>query len=106
MTDPDGRAYRTIAESFDFALKNVGMDKDSGSIWQEYIDFLKSGPGTVGGSGWQDSQKMDSLRAAYQKAICVPMSALNALWKEYEGFEMGLSKINVGSYAYHLIGQD
>ena len=94
MTDPDGRAYRTVAESFDFALKNVGMDKDSGRIWQEYIDFLKSGPGIVGGSGWQDSQKMDSLRAAYQRAICVPMSALNALWKEYEGFEMGLSKIN------------
>ena len=95
LTDPDGRAYKTIAESFDFALKNVGMDKDSGPIWQEYIDFLKTGPGQVGGNGWQDTQKMDSLRAAYQKAICVPTSALNALWKEYEGFEMGLSKINV-----------
>ncbi|KKY15038.1 putative cfia complex component [Phaeomoniella chlamydospora] len=94
LTDPDGRAYKTIAESFDFALKMVGMDKDSGSIWQEYIDFLKSGPGNVGGTGWQDTQKMDSLRAAYQKAICVPTSALNSLWKEYEGFEMSLSKIN------------
>lgn len=89
------KSYKIIYEAFTFALNNVGMDKDAGQLWQDYIDFIKTGPGTVGGTGWQDTQKMDTLRGAYQKAICVPMSTLNALWKEYDSFESGLSKINV-----------
>jgi cleavage stimulation factor subunit 3 len=71
------------------------MDKDSGHLWQDYINFLKTGPGTVGGTGWQDGAKVDTLRAAYQKAIAVPTSATTILWKEYDAFETGLSKINV-----------
>jgi cleavage stimulation factor subunit 3 len=96
MTTGDtAKAYKIISESFNFALDVVGMDKDSGQIWQEYINFIKTGPGIIGGTGWQDTQKMDALRAAYQKAIAVPTSALAPLWKEYDGFETGLSKINV-----------
>ena len=96
MTTGDtAKSYKIISESFNFALDIVGMDKDSGQIWQEYINFIKTGPGVIGGTGWQDTQKMDSLRAAYQKAIAVPTSALAPLWKEYDGFETGLSKINV-----------
>ena len=96
MTTGDtAKAYKIISESFNFALDVVGMDKDSGPIWQEYINFIKTGPGIIGGTGWQDTQKMDALRAAYQKAIAVPTSALAPLWKEYDGFETGLSKINV-----------
>ena len=63
------------------------------SVCCEYVDGFGEGVGgrgvmgiNVGGEGWQDRQKMDSLRAAYQRAICVPMSALNGLWKEYEGW--------------------
>lgn len=98
MTTGDtAKAYKIISESFNFALDVVGMDKDSGQIWQEYINFIKTGPGIIGGTGWQDTQKMDALRAAYQKAIAVPTSALAPLWKEYDGFETGLSKINVRS---------
>lgn len=96
MTTGDtARSYKIISESFNFALDVVGMDKDAGPIWQEYINFIKTGPGIIGGTGWQDTQKMDALRAAYQKAISVPTSALAPLWKEYDGFETGLSKINV-----------
>lgn len=89
------QSYKIINQSFSFCLDKVGMDKDSGRIWQDYVDFLKTGPGTVGGAGWEDKQKMDTLREAYQKALCVPTSALTSLWKEYDAFETGLSKINV-----------
>jgi cleavage stimulation factor subunit 3 len=96
MTTGDiNKSYKIISDSFNFALNNVGMDKDSGRLWQDYIDFVKSGPGDVKGTGWQDTQKVDALRAAYQRAISVPMSALNLLWKEYDNFETSLSKINV-----------
>lgn len=89
------RSYTIINESFSFALKTIGMDKDSGNLWLDYINFLKTGPGTVGGAGWQDAAKVDTLRDAYQKAIAVPTAATTTLWKEYDGFETGLSKINV-----------
>lgn len=92
-TDTSGQARSIITSAYDFALQNVGADKDSSQIWQDYIDFIRSGPGNVGGTGWQDQQKMDILRRAYQRAICVPMQAVNLLWKEYDQFEMGLNKL-------------
>ncbi|KAJ5721776.1 RNA-processing protein HAT helix [Penicillium malachiteum] len=92
-TDTSGQARRVISSAYDLALQYVGMDKDSGNIWTDYVEFIRSGQGTVGGSGWQDQQKMDLLRKAYQKAICVPTQAVNGLWKEYDQFEMGLNKL-------------
>ncbi|CAG9991466.1 unnamed protein product [Clonostachys byssicola] len=91
--DTTGTARQTIARSYEFVIDNIGMDRDSGNIWQDYIQFLKNGPGQVGGTGWQDQQKMDQLRKAYHRAINVPMSTVNNLWKEYDQFEMGLNKM-------------
>jgi cleavage stimulation factor subunit 3 len=95
MTDATGQARQTITQAYDFALNLIGNDKDSGSMWQDYINFIKSGPGNPGGNGWQDAQKMDILRKAYQRAITVPMQATTSLWKEYDSFEMGLNKMTV-----------
>ncbi|KAI9929067.1 mRNA 3'-end-processing protein rna14 [Aspergillus wentii] len=92
-TDTTGQSRRIISSAYDLAFHYVGMDKDSGSIWADYVEFIRSGPGNVGGSGWQDQQKMDLLRKAYQKAICVPTQVVNTLWKEYDQFEMGLNKL-------------
>jgi len=94
-TDTTGNARKIISSAYDLALQYVGMDKDSGSIWSDYVQFIRSGPGNVGGPGWQDQQKMDLLRKAYQRAICVPTQAVNTLWKEYDQFEMGLNKLTV-----------
>ncbi|WYZ34218.1 hypothetical protein EsH8_I_000494 [Colletotrichum jinshuiense] len=90
--DPNGEARRILSMSYDFVIGSVGTDRDSGQLWKDYIQFIKSGPGQVGGSGWQDQQKMDQLRKAYHRAITVPMSALTDLWKDYDQFEMSLNK--------------
>ncbi|KAH6721494.1 hypothetical protein BKA61DRAFT_159597 [Leptodontidium sp. MPI-SDFR-AT-0119] len=91
--DATGTARATVSQSYDFVLANIGIDKDSGRLWQEYIQFIRGAPGQIGGSSWQDQQKMDQLRKAYQRAVNVPMSSLNGLWKEYDQFEMSLNKI-------------
>ncbi|KAL6870527.1 hypothetical protein J3F83DRAFT_736634 [Trichoderma novae-zelandiae] len=91
--DPTGQARRTVSQSYEFVIDNIGVDRDSGNIWQDYVQFIKSGPGQIGGTGWQDQQKMDQLRKAYHRAITVPMSTVNNLWKEYDQFEMGLNKV-------------
>ena len=95
VTDTSGTARQIIYQAYEVALQHVGIDKEAGRLWQDYIQFLKSGPGVVGGSNWQDQQKMDTLRKAYQRAICIPTQAVSALWKEYDQFENGLNKATV-----------
>jgi cleavage stimulation factor subunit 3 len=94
-TDVTGTARTTVTQAYDFVLANIGIDRDSGRIWQEYIQFVRSAPGQIGGTSWQDQQKMDQLRKAYQRSIVVPMSSVNGLWKEYDQFEMSLNKMTV-----------
>ncbi|KAL9085958.1 MAG: hypothetical protein Q9165_007320 [Trypethelium subeluteriae] len=92
MTDTTGKARQTISQVYDFVLNTIGIDKDSGQIWQDYVEFIRSGPGQAGGTGWQDQQKMDLLRKAYQRAVCVPTEVVTKLWKEYDAFERGVNK--------------
>ena len=37
-----GETRATIIRSYDFALEKCGTDKDSGELWQEYLEFLSS----------------------------------------------------------------
>lgn len=76
-------------------LPEVGIDINAGKLWTDYIEILKSGPGNLGGSGWQDMQKMDILRKAYQRAIAVPTNATMEIWRDYDRFEMNLNKVQV-----------
>ncbi|KAJ2899933.1 uncharacterized protein MKZ38_002732 [Zalerion maritima] len=93
LNDATGDARRTITHAYEFVLDNIGVDKDSGAVWLDYLQFIRNGPGQIGGTSWQDQQKMDQLRKAYQRAICVPISNLNIIWKEYDGLEMNLNKM-------------
>lgn len=96
--DTTGNARQVITQAYEVALENIGIDKDSGYLWQEYIQFLKSRPGNVGGTTWQEQQKMDQMRKAYQQAIKVPTPATQALWKEYDQFEMSINKNTVDCF--------
>jgi cleavage stimulation factor subunit 3 len=93
--DAEGTARKVVMQAYEFVLSNIGMDPQSGKIWQDYIQFIRSSPGTVGGSSWQDQHKMDQLRKAFHRAIAVPTPAIITLWREYEQFESSLSKATV-----------
>ena len=93
--DPTSPARQIITQVYEFVLDNVGIDFDSGKIWQDYIEFIKSGPGVLGGTSWQDMQKMDTVRKAFQRAIAVPTGATLEIWREYDKFELGLNKATV-----------
>jgi cleavage stimulation factor subunit 3 len=36
------RARTTISQAYEFVVSFVGIDKDSGNIWADYLDFVKS----------------------------------------------------------------
>lgn len=92
INDSDGQKRGLISQVFDAVLEKVGIDPEAGGLWREYIEFIKTGPGNTNGSGWQDLQKVDLLRKAYQRAIALPHEDLIKLWKEYDHFEITLNR--------------
>ncbi|KAI5120731.1 hypothetical protein M0805_006437 [Coniferiporia weirii] len=89
----------TVAKAYDFALQHVGQDKDSSGIWEEYIQFVKSGEAS---STWEEQQKMDTLRKIYQRAVQIPIENVEMLWKDYEAFENSLNKITAKKFLQDL----
>lgn len=102
-TDPD-RSRPVITQVYEFVLDQIGIDFNSGRIWMDYIEFLKSSlPGVLGGSDWRDLQKMDTLRKVYQRAIAVPTNATMDIWREYNNFELHMNKATVRNQDHGLM---
>lgn len=83
----DGRDE--IKKAFEFTLQHIGTDIASGPIWMEYITFLKSLPAAT---LQEESQRMTTMRKAYQTAILIPTHHVEQLWKDYESFENAVSR--------------
>ncbi|KAH8832695.1 Suf-domain-containing protein [Flagelloscypha sp. PMI_526] len=88
-----------VGKAYEFALDHVGQDKASGSIWRDYIRFLKDAPAQ---STWEEQQKMDALRKAYHKAVQIPLDNVDSLWAELESFETGLNKTTAKKFLADL----
>lgn len=84
---PDGR--EDIRKAMEFALDHVGLDIGAGLLWEEYIKFLKSAPAA---NSQEESQRMGIVRKAYQRAVLCPVLGVELLWKEYDAYEMGISR--------------
>lgn len=87
-TDPNGQARRIISSAYDLAIQNMGMDKDSASIWTDYIEFLRSGPGILGAPIGKINRKWISYAKHIRKrsvflhmlSICCGRSMINSRW--------------------------
>jgi cleavage stimulation factor subunit 3 len=76
-------------------LQNVGLDKDSGQLWADYIAFLK----TAEAKGtYEEQQKMDTLRKTYHRALSVPIANIEQLWRDYEAYENSLSRMTAKKF--------
>ncbi|KAJ7468353.1 hypothetical protein B0H11DRAFT_1921220 [Mycena galericulata] len=90
-------AHQTVCEAFDCALKHVGQDSKSGSIWAEYIQFRHAAETTTPSEA---QQKVDGLRKLYHRAIRIPLDNLDKLWIDYKAFES--NKITNSEYLQDL----
>lgn len=86
------QARSVISQAYEFVLAHVGIDLKSGSIWADYIQFLKSSPTT---STWEEQQKNDSLRKTFQRAVVIPLNNVEQLWREYDAFENSINRQTV-----------
>ncbi|EFP79653.1 mRNA 3'-end-processing protein rna14 [Puccinia graminis f. sp. tritici] len=84
-----------IISAYDFSLNHIGIDRESGQIWLDYINIVKAGEAA---GTWQEQQKMDSLRKLYQRAVCIPLDNIEQIWKEYDGFEHQMSKMTAKKF--------
>jgi len=78
-----------VRKAYEYALNHIGHDKESNEIWTDYIQFLKTGEAVT---TWDEGQKMDAIRKAYQRAVQTPMENVKRLWEEYSEFETNLNK--------------
>ncbi|KAG5219406.1 mRNA 3'-end-processing protein [Salix suchowensis] len=92
-------ARGVIQKSYEFALAHIGHDKDSGSIWSDYIEFLKAGETS---STWEEQQKMDALRKVYHRAVQIPLDNVERLWQDLEAFEVSLNRITAKKFMADL----
>ncbi|EST04684.1 Suppressor of forked [Kalmanozyma brasiliensis GHG001] len=94
--DPQREQARRVLEgAYEFALRFIGNDKDAGSIWTDYISLIKEREAR---GGWKEGQKMDDLRRVYQRAVSVPLSNIEAIWKDYDAYENGLNKLTAKKF--------
>ncbi|KAH7916661.1 hypothetical protein BJ138DRAFT_1074533 [Hygrophoropsis aurantiaca] len=96
-TSPNTRD--AVSKAYEFALNRIGQDKDSGEIWNDYIQFLKAGETTT---TWEEQQKMDALRKVYHRAVQIPLENVEKLWSELETFENNLNKITAKKFMSDL----
>ena len=83
------QARSVISQAYEFVLQHVGIDLTSGSIWSDYLAFLKTGPAS---STWEEQQRNDLVRKTYQRAVMIPLNNVETLWRDYSTFENAINK--------------
>ncbi|KDN40098.1 Suf-domain-containing protein [Tilletiaria anomala UBC 951] len=95
------RSRKVVQDAYEFALNNIGGEREAGPIWQEFIAFLKErktgaavGVAAQPGSQaqWEEGQKMDAIRNAFQRAVTQPTNEIERLWREYDAFENSMNR--------------
>lgn len=66
------------------------MDLHAFSIWNDYVQFLRSVEAT---GSFAENQKITAVRKVYQKAVITPIIGIEILWKEYIQFEQNINPI-------------
>ncbi|ORX52497.1 hypothetical protein BCR36DRAFT_30218 [Piromyces finnis] len=83
-------ARQVIGEAYDYVLQHIGTDKNSGSIWQDYLYFVKNNEIN---STFEEQKNMLLLRKIYHKVLVIPIANIEQIWKEYDTFENNINKL-------------
>ncbi|KAJ3341063.1 mRNA 3'-end-processing protein rna14 [Gonapodya sp. JEL0774] len=85
----------TVAKAYEFVVGNVGADKDSGMVWNDYLFFIKAGETH---NAFEEGQKIDLYRRTFHRAVGTPVSNVELLWKEYDNWENQLNKLTAKKF--------
>ena len=86
---------QAIKAAFEYTVDTVGEDLESGPLWLDYVTFLKTADPSHACPDAKpeqaESARMQEVRRAYQRAVSVPTNSIDALYREYDAFEHGVS---------------
>jgi len=82
-------ARNVIGEVYEYVLQHIGTDKNSGSIWQDYLYFIRN---SEVNSPFEEQKKTILLRRTYHKVLVIPLANIEQIWKEYDSFENNVNK--------------
>jgi len=86
---------QAIKAAFEYTVDTVGEDLESGPLWLDYVVFLKTADPSHACPDAKpeqaESARMQEVRRAYQRAVSVPTNSIDALYREYDAFEHGVS---------------
>ncbi len=77
-------AREECVTAFEFALTHIGLDPESGPIWEQYLAYLRE---MTCANPSEESNRMATIRRVYQRAIATPTDGLEQLWKSYQAWE-------------------
>lgn len=77
-------ARQVVIQSYDIALRNIGIDLESGSVWEDYLKFVDEWNPI---SKWEEQQKLELKRKTFKQCIVTPSHKLEDLWSLYTMFE-------------------
>lgn len=78
------QARGIVIQAFEFAVNKVGIDLESGDLWNDYLDFLKIWTPVA---SWEQQQKTDMIRKVYKKFLVIPTSNIEDYWSQYTKWE-------------------
>lgn len=81
-----------MAKAYERAVDAVGHDINGNSLWGEYLTFLKN---QKVNNLYEDGQRKNQMRRAYQRLLQVPMHGVDRFWSEYDQWEKSLDPNNV-----------
>ncbi|KAJ3269702.1 mRNA 3'-end-processing protein rna14 [Terramyces sp. JEL0728] len=87
--------FETVVSTFEYCLKTVGTDKESGDLWYKYITYCQQHQTQ---SNYEEQQRMDQLRKIFHRAVHTPLNNIEDIWKEYDTFENQLSKLTAKKF--------
>jgi hypothetical protein len=93
-------ARTEVTRTFEFALQRVGGSFGAGPLWEAYVAYLRTLPED---DAYAKSQKADSLRKAFHRAVALPHGSVERLWGAYCEWERATSQAQL---ATALIGQN
>lgn len=81
-----------VIKAYEAAIASIGCSPFSGSLWQDFIDYIKS---LQAESFYEEQQNVDLLRKIYSRAIQIPTASIESIWREFDAFENQLNKLTV-----------
>jgi cleavage stimulation factor subunit 3 len=94
-------ARRIIFQAYDLAVDKVGIDPESGELWNDYLKFIEDWNPI---SAFDEQQKMDLKRKVYKKALIIPLNTLEQLWSDYTSFENDLNATTARKFISDVSG--